>query len=168
MGNTPGKSLSERFNTRNASDVSEGLRRMVQMQAEIVEDQHAEFVSAQTKADATGDPADAPNAKQIAAERDSLMNNLDRVIKNSAKLYQLDKPSQAVNVNVGVATQLVGAGSTAIDARNDSPRVLVSKAIAELNEAGIEPTDDAIEYTINSYLDQQKEIEGEVIEGDYA
>lgn len=162
VGNTQGRKLAEQFRTRDASAIGEGLRRMVELQAEIVDGQREDFESIATKAEATGDPEDVPDEVELDRRRTSLMRNMNSLFGNASKLYALDRPaSPAVQVNVNT----VGASAVRVDPERDAPRVLASKAMAELEAAGIEPTDEAIEAQIASY---SREAEHEVIEGEWS
>lgn len=158
VGNTSGRKLADQFRTRNAAEVGEGLRKLVEMQAEIVDNEHESFVGIESKAEATGDPEDIPDAAEMERRRTSLMRNMNSLFGNASKLYALDRPSSPqVQVTVGV----VGAASTRVDPATDQPRTLASKAMAELEAAGVEPTDDAIQALITKYSREHEVIEGE-------
>lgn len=163
VGGTSGRKLAEQFRSRNAAGVGEGLRRLVEMQAEIVDSEHSDFVGITEKIKATGDPADAPDPLEVERRRASLMRNMNSVFGNAAKLYALDRPtSPQVQVNV---VNGVGPASVAVDPDHDSPRTLASKAMAELEAKGIDPTEEAIQAMVASYSRQP---EPEVIEGEWS
>ena len=162
VGGTNGRRLAEQFRSRNAAEVGEGLRRLVEMQAELVDDEHAQFVAINEKVEATDDPEDAPDPVEMERRRTSLMRNMNSVFGNAAKLYALDRPtSPQVQVNVG----MVGPGSAPVDPQRDDARTLASKAMAELEAKGVDPTDEAIQAQIASY---SRQAESEVIEGEWS
>lgn len=163
VGRTDGKRLADQFRTRNAAAIGEGLRRIVEAQAEIVDDEQDQFSALASKAEATGDPEDVVDEVEIERRRASLMRNMNSLFGNASKLYALDRPRAGVTVNVNSVG--VGAQSVRVDPERDQARTLASKAMAELEAAGVEPTDEAIQAQIASYA---REAEHEVIEGEWS
>jgi hypothetical protein len=122
--------LSEAFGTRSADRIIDGLSKLLERQAERLED-----------ALAAEDPADTSP---------DVTRQLNSVFSNGVKLAKLIDPSLAggpkVTVNVGV-----GAGGHASVVAQQDPRQITSRVVAELEAAGI-PREDITAEMLSSYL----------------
>lgn len=165
VNGTPGKRLADAFATRNASSISEGLRQIVEQQAELVDDQAADFRRFTEKAsEVTGDPDDDTPVPEdlVDRKRSELMKNYNSLFANGQKLYRLDSAPPGVTVNVGVSG---ASGSVNIESIRDNPRALASVAQRELEQQYEVVTPEMVLERVTQL--QQVPVErGDIIEGE--
>lgn len=165
VNGTPGKRLAEAFATRNASSISEGLRQIVEQQAELVDEQAAEFRRFTEQAsEVTGDPEDdnPVPGELVDRKRSELMKNYNSLFANGQKLYRLDSAPAGVTVNVGVAG---ASGPISIDSIRDNPRALASVAQRELEQQYEVVTPEMIIERVTQMQAEPVE-RGDIIEGE--
>lgn len=165
VNGTPGKRLADAFSTRNGSSISEGLRQIVEQQAELVDDQAAEFRRfTEDASDITGDPDDDTPVPHdlVERKRSELMKNYNSLFANGQKLYRLDSAPAGVTVNVGVT----GAnGPVNIDSIRDNPRALASVAQRELEQQHEFVTPEMVIERVTQMQAEPVE-RGDIIEGE--
>lgn len=105
------KKLAEQFKTTNPDAIKEGMRQVLERQANVVDERLQDHES-------RGQDDIDPN----------LMKDMNSLFANAHKLYQLERPKPGMNLNIGI-------NASGVTVQGNDPRQIAAHITAELEAA---------------------------------